>query len=302
MFHVEQMEKNIKCPSCGTLESQAERTVMDHMVSKEKFSLRSCLECGLLRTEPRPSMKDIGRYYDSPAYLSHTEQASGFFSKLYNVLRAYNSLGKVRTLENAVQKKPNISKLLDVGCGIGVFLEHAKYRKWNVFGVELNEKARKSAENRLKKSIFEKIDDVKNEEKFDAISLWHVLEHLSEPNEVLKKLHNHSVPGAALIIGLPNRESYDANYYQEFWAAYDVPIHFWHFTKRDVLQLAKSTGWEVETIKPMYLDAFYVSLLSESYKTGRRRWVSAFLLGLYSNFKGGMTNTSSLIYVLRKAG
>ena len=144
MFHVEQMEKNIKCPSCGTLESQAERTVMDHMVSKEKFSLRSCLECGLLRTEPRPSMKDIGRYYDSPAYLSHTEQASGFFSKLYNVLRAYNSLGKVRTLENAVQKKPNISKLLDVGCGIGVFLEHGKYRKWYP---NVNQNASKVYEN-----------------------------------------------------------------------------------------------------------------------------------------------------------
>ena len=300
MFHVEQMKKNIHCPSCGNQESQAERMVVDHMVSKEEFSLRSCLVCGLLRTDPRPSEKEIGRYYDSPAYLSHTEQGSGLFSKLYNVLRAYNSLGKVRTLERVVHKKPNISKLLDVGCGIGVFLEHAKYRKWEVFGVELNEKARKKAENRLKTTVFEKLDDVKIEQKFDAISLWHVLEHLPEPNKVLEKLHNHALPGTALILGLPNRESHDASHYKEFWAAYDVPIHFWHFTKRDIDRIAKNTGWELETIKPMYLDAFYVSLLSESYRTGRKRWVSAFIRGLISNFKGGESNTSSLIYVLRK--
>ena len=302
MFHVEQMEKDIHCPLCGSRESKLERAVVDHMVSKEKFSLRSCRDCELLRTDPRPNEKEIGRYYDSPSYLSHTEQGVSFFSKLYNVLRAYNSMSKVRTLESVVQKKPNISKLLDVGCGIGVFLEHAKHRKWDVFGVELNEKARKVAEKRLKTSIFQKLDDVKTELKFDAISLWHVLEHLPEPNKVLEKLYGHAAPGAALILGLPNRQSHDAAHYKEFWAAYDVPIHFWHFTKRDIEGIAKNTGWLVETIKPMRLDAFYVSLLSESYKTGRKRWASALFRGLYSNLKGGQLNTSSLIYVLRKQG
>ena len=150
MFHVEQMEKDIHCPLCGSIESKFERAIVDHMVSKEKFSLRSCLDCRLLRTDPRPSEEEIGGYYDSPSYLSHNEQGVGVFSKIYNVLRAYNSMSKVRILENAVQKKPNISKLLDVGCGIGVFLEHGKYRKWDVFGVELNEKARETAEKRLK--------------------------------------------------------------------------------------------------------------------------------------------------------
>ena len=302
MFHVEQMEKDIHCPLCGSIESKFERAIVDHMVSKEKFSLRSCLDCRLLRTDPRPSEEEIGGYYDSPSYLSHNEQGVGVFSKIYNVLRAYNSMSKVRILENAVQKKPNISKLLDVGCGIGVFLEHGKYRKWDVFGVELNEKARKTAEKRLKTSIFQKLEDVKSELNFDAISLWHVLEHLPQPNEVLEKLHSLAAPGAALILGLPNRESHDAGYYKEFWAAYDVPIHFWHFTKKDIKGIAKKTGWIVEAIKPMRLDAFYVSLLSESYKTGRKRWAHAFLRGLYSNLKGGQQNTSSLIYILRKRG
>lgn len=294
------MEENINCPVCGTKESSFQMSVLDHMVSKEAFDIRSCNDCGMQRTDPRPTQIEISKYYDSSLYLSHKEDGKSFFDKLYNILRAYNAFGKVRILENVKATKSRTPRLLDVGCGIGVFLEHAQYRKWSVFGVELIEKARKIAENRLKSPIFEKLDDVEVDTKFDVISMWHVLEHLEEPDIVLKRLHGLAVPGAVLVLGLPNRESIDSKHYAEHWAAYDVPIHFWHFTKADIERIATNTGWALEQVRPMYLDAFYVSLLSESYKHGKKRWLSAFLWGLYSNVLGAPKNTSSLVYVLRR--
>ena len=169
MLHVEQMKKNIKCPACEESASRFEKKIIDHMVSKEVFDIRSCVGCGLWRTEPRPTLETIGNYYDSPNYLSHSEESQTVFKKLYNGFRSYNAIKKLKILEDYVSEKPNIRRLLDVGCGIGVFLEHAKFRKWNVFGIETNKKARKIAEKRLKSPILENIDDLKVGEKFDAI-------------------------------------------------------------------------------------------------------------------------------------
>ena len=247
MLHVEQMKKNIKCPACEESASRFEKKIIDHMVSKEVFDIRSCIGCGLWRTDPRPTLEKIGNYYESPNYLSHSEESQTFFKKLYNGFRSYNAIKKLKILENHVSEKSNIRRLLDVGCGIGVFLEH-----------------------------------------------------LSDPDQVMKKLHHHSTKKAVLVIGVPNRESYDAKLYDKHWAAYDVPIHFWHFTKMDLKNLAEKTGWKVDVVLPMRLDAFYVSLLSELYKYGRKNWIKSLLLGLISNYKGGQTNTSSLVYVLKK--
>ena len=131
-------------------------------------------------------------------------------------------------------------------------------------------------------------------------TLFHVLEHLPEPLETKKALYAKASPGACLILALPNPDSWDAHHYGTHWAAWDVPIHFWHFRKEDVKRLAKESGWNYESVDPMPLDAFYVGLLSESFRHGSKRWISATLKGLWSNFRGGKDNTSSLLYVLRK--
>ena len=199
-----------------------------------------------------------------------------------------------------VPSKSKIRVLLDVGCGIGVFLEEAKKQKWTVFGVEISENARKQAEKRINQLVFEKIEDLPVEQKFDGISLFHVLEHLPDPVHTLKVLHERAQPGAALVLALPNPKSWDAEHYGVHWAAWDVPIHFWHFTKEDVNRLATKTGWQLESIRPMQLDAYYVGLLSESFQHGSKRWIAATWKGFWSNIRGGRENTSSLMYVLRK--
>ena len=127
-----------------------------------------------------------------------------------------------------------------------------------------------------------------------------MLEHLPDPVGTMHALYEKALPGSALILALPNPNSWDAKHYGAHWAAWDVPIHFWHFTKSDVQRLAQHTGWTLETIRPMRLDAYYVGLLSESFLHGKKRWMAATWKGLRSNMLGGRENTSSLMYVLRK--
>jgi len=300
LFHVEHIESIPTCPICASDEVSSAHQVKDHMVSKEVFTIVGCSSCGMKRTSPRPRAEHIGRYYESTAYKSHNDEAGGLFDAVYHVTRQWAAGKKARFLNSVSPLKSKIPALLDVGCGIGVFLEAAKKQKWTVFGVEISENARKQAEKRLNGPVFEKIDDLPNDQKFDGISLFHVLEHLPEPKGTLEVLFEKAQPGAPLILALPNYESWDAVHYGSHWAAWDVPIHFWHFRKDDVAKLAEQTSWVLESTHPMPLDAYYVSLLSESFRFGRKRWISATLKGAWSNLRGGKTNTSSLIYVLRK--
>ncbi|MDG1252900.1 MAG: class I SAM-dependent methyltransferase [Schleiferiaceae bacterium] len=274
--------------------------VNDHMVSQDDFEIIQCASCNFKRTSPRPDQKHIGRYYDSPAYKSHNETSKGLFDVLYNFLRDRAARKKAKFLSQRGPSESKIRNLLDVGCGIGVFLEAAKNDKWGVFGVEISENARKQAENRINQPVFEKLEQLPAEQKFDGITLFHVLEHLPEPLETMKALYAKATPGACLLLALPNPDSWDAHHYGTHWAAWDVPIHFWHFTKVDVKRLAQESEWSYESVHRMPLDAFYVGLLSESFRHGSKRWVSATIKGLWSNFKGGKDNSSSLMYVLRK--
>ena len=300
LFHVEHLIAISECPVCGSEEIANAQQIKDHMVSQEVFTVVGCSDCGMKRTSPRPDVSAIGRYYESDAYKSHNDEGGRLFDAIYHVTRNWAAGKKARFLDSVSPLKSKIPALLDVGCGIGVFLEAAKKQKWTVFGVEISENARKQAEKRLNQPVFEKIEDLPNAQKFDGISLFHVLEHLPEPKATLEVLFQKAQPGAPLILALPNYESWDAKHYGSDWAAWDVPIHFWHFRKADVQAVAQATGWELESIHPMPLDAYYVSLLSESFRTGRKRWISATLKGWWSNLRGGKQNTSSLIYVLRK--
>ncbi len=297
---MEHLDSILACPICGSEEVAHAQEVKDHMVSHEVFTIVGCSSCGMKRTSPRPSAEHIGRYYESDAYKSHNDSSGGLFDAVYHVTRNWAAGKKARFLDSVSPVKSKIPALLDVGCGIGVFLEAAKKQNWSVFGVEISENARKQAEKRLNQPVFEKLEELPDAQKFDGISLFHVLEHLPDPKATLEVLFEKALPGSPLILALPNYESWDCRHYDTYWAAWDVPIHFWHFRKTDVQKLAESTGWELDSIHPMPLDAYYVSLLSESFKTGRKRWAAATLKGFWSNLKGGKKNTSSLIYVLRK--
>ena len=286
------------CPCCGSSDRERPMSVVDHMVSHEKFNVAFCVSCGCGITSPRPD--EIGPYYESPAYTSHHDQNSGFFGLIYGWARSIASGQKLRLIKQASKKSKGA--LLDYGCGVGVFTRRAERAGWTVDGIELSSEARKRAQEKLKRGrVVERRGDLNEDRTYDAVTLFHVLEHLEDPAETLAWIRTRLNAGGALIVAVPNYESSDAQHYGPYWAAYDVPIHYWHFTKQSLGALAKATGWFVSEVRPMRMDAFYVSLLSEAYKTGSKIWLSAIYQGIRSNIKGGRTNASSLIYVLRKA-
>lgn len=275
-------------------------TVKDHSVSGEDFQLVHNEELDMLETIPQPSANTLSEYYKSEDYISHTDSKRNWFEKAYHFVRGMALKRKLKLINSFPVSGKTI---LDVGCGTGDFLQTAKNNSWNVYGIEPNEKARAIANSKTKNQVFD-TNTLQEFESgtFDVITLWHVLEHLPNLETEIQNLNRLLKPEGRLVIAVPNFKSYDAKHYNAFWAAYDVPRHLWHFSQTSISKLFSKHNLEIEKTLPMTFDAFYVSLLSEQYKSGSKNPLTAFWIGLQSNLKAKRTGEySSLIYVLKKS-
>ena len=269
--------------------------VKDHSVSQEIFDLYYDKYLDMLVTNPQPSSENLAKYYDSPNYISHTDGNKSLFEKLYQAVKNIALKNKLNLIDSLSKNK---GKILDLGAGTGDFLAFVKQNGWQTTGVEPSQKAKEIA---IKKGVdlVNETSDLDNY-SFDVITMWHVLEHVPNIENQIKELQRLLKPNGTLIVAVPNFKSYDANYYKEFWAAYDVPIHFWHFSKTTIKLLFEKQNMKLEKVLPMKFDAFYVSLLSEKYKTGKMNFIKAFFIGLKSNWKASKTSEySSHIYILK---
>lgn len=267
----------------------------DFLVSGESFNLIYDREKELLKTIPQPKLEELGKYYESQDYISHTDEKKGLLSGVYQIVKKWSLRKKTKLI---FSQNSGIGSLLDVGAGTGDFLKVASESGWKVHGMEPNKKAASLA---LDKGIALKnsLEEFKGEQ-FDVVTLWHVLEHIPNLDETISLLTDLVKPGGTLIIAVPNYKSFDAAYYGEFWAAYDVPRHLWHFSKTAIEKLF-SQNFKMEKVEPMIFDSFYVSLLSEKYKNGNSFSLKAFWIGLKSNLKAKTTKEySSHIYCLKK--
>ncbi|WP_317899135.1 class I SAM-dependent methyltransferase [Aurantibacillus circumpalustris] len=286
------------CPVCKGQKFSTHLNCKDHTVSKEEFTIVSCDSCGFKFTNPIPDIADLGDYYKSENYISHSNTKKGIVSRLYHMVRNY-TLKKKLALVSA-----NVSRgtIMDYGCGTGMFLDVCQEAGWRAFGMEPDAGARKIAKDMKLKVYKDKteLETSHREEKIDAITLWHVLEHVTDLEETLTYFKQKLSKDGVLIIAVPNYTSYDARHYKEFWAAYDVPRHLYHFNIDSVSTLLSNHGFTLESTLPMKFDSFYVSMLSEKYKTGSLKLLSAFVTGLKSNFKAkAASNYSSVIYVFK---
>lgn len=275
-------------------------TVKDHSVSGEVFQLLYDDEFDMLITSPQPSEDELPKYYKSQDYISHTDTQRNLFEKLYHFIRRI-SLKKKLKLINLFFSEEKI--LLDIGCGTGEFLKIAQQNNWAVFGIEPNEKARSIANKKTNNSVsdIEKLSNFKPQ-SFDVITLWHVLEHLPRLEEHISILKSLLKSNGTLIITVPNYKSYDAKYYKEFWAAYDAPRHLWHFSQSSISKLVVKENMQVFKTLPMKFDSYYVSLLSEKYKSGSMNIFNALRIGWLSNFKARQsTEFSSLIFCVKNS-
>ena len=270
-------------------------TVKDYSVSKETFDLYYDETLDMLITHPQPSLENLGKYYESEDYISHTDNKRSLFEKLYHFIKSIALKNKLNLI-NSLQ--PNRGQILDIGAGTGEFLSVAKNDGWQAIGVEPSDKAKSIAIN--KGVLFvEKTSELENH-SVDVISMWHVLEHIPDLDKQIKELKRLLKPTGTLIIAVPNFKSFDAKHYGKFWAAYDVPIHFWHFSKTAIKLLFEKEEMKLEKVLPMKFDSFYVSLLSEKYKSGKMNFVKAFFIGILSNWKAKKNfEYSSHIYILK---
>lgn len=293
--------KYTECPACFSSHIKKVLVCKDYTVSKELFEVWECSDCTLRFTQDVPDAASIGPYYQSTDYISHSDTQKGLVNRLYHIVRRFTLRSKRRLVIDISGKQKKA--LLDIGAGTGAFAHEMQQAGWQVTGLEPDEKARLNALNnyRLTLETPEKLYKLASG-SFYVITMWHVLEHVHDLHGYLETCYRLLKDGGKLIIAVPNYTSFDAKTYGEYWAAYDVPRHLYHFSPKSMQILLESKGFRLEEVKPMWFDSFYVSLLSEQYKNGRQNLAAGFWNGLISNIKT-LTNKercSSVIYIFGK--
>lgn len=293
------MKKLKICPICAEDSFNVLFSCKDHSTSKENFTIVNCNNCNFTFTNPRPKEENLEKYYISDNYISHTNTSKGLFEILYQIVRKYAIVQKLKL----VKKYSKIKNHLDIGCGTGEFLNACKTAGFKTKGIEPSEIARMQAIDNYNLDVSENTDLSQfDEDSFETITMWHVLEHIPNLNETIEHFSRILEKNGTVIIAVPNLKSWDANYYKEYWAAWDVPIHLWHFSKASIGSLFKKCGFNLVRTKPMLFDSFYVSILSEEYKSGKKKLLKGFAIGLISNVIAFFSKRefSSTIYVFRK--
>lgn len=273
------------CPICGAAGRRAALQVKDHLLSHRAFDLQDCVACGFRFTDPRPASDQMERYYRSADYIPHSNSRRSISDKFYHIARGAALRSKYRTISREVRS----GRLLDFGCGTGEFLRYMQDRGYSTLGIEPDPGARKQASGRHRLDVRSSLGPIEAMGAFDVITLWHVLEHVTDPSATLKHLTAYLATGGLLVIAVPERTSWDCSHYGPLWAAWDVPRHLSHFRRSDVLRLLRHHGFKIDRTRRMWFDAPYVSMLSERY--AGRGPLTALLLGA---FYGAWSNLVSL--------
>lgn len=288
------------CPVCKSQLLKEVLTAKDFTVSNESFVITECTDCSLRFTQGIPCETAIQRYYQSSAYISHSNTKKGLVNRIYHWARFFTMMSKEALVRKATKK--SVGMLLDVGSGTGTFVHTMVKAGWSVSGLEPDADARAIGVKKYNCDIYPSEELFRLPEgTYDAITMWHVLEHVHQLDEYIEQLKKLLAPKGKLIIAVPNYTSKDATIYKEYWASYDVPRHLYHFSPASMRKLMELHGLKVISTKPMWLDSFYICMLSEKYKSGSI--LKAFWKGLSSNFNAWFNKEqcSSLIYIIDKA-
>jgi 2-polyprenyl-3-methyl-5-hydroxy-6-metoxy-1,4-benzoquinol methylase len=288
--------KTEQCPVCksnGVFKDYIHS--VDYLITREEFKIVQCPDCNFIFTNPRPNDKSLGQYYKSANYDSHKTGNTSLKDFLYKKIRNYSTAKKLELINKISEGKT----LLDIGCGAGFFINYCHQNNWKVEGMEPNLQALPYIPPTIK--IHSGLNTIR-ENAFDIITMWHSLEHVSALDEVVEAAKSALKKDGRLLIAVPNINSYDYSIYKEYWAALDVPRHLYHFTQETLGTLMTKNRLRVVQTKPLIFDSYYVSLLSEQYKTGKMNYGKALVNGLKSNnwAKKNNNNYSSILYIISK--
>ena len=267
----------------------------DYLVTGKHFEVHLDPATQIAQTVPMPYPDNLTQYYASEEYISYGNQKRGLIDRLYAFVQQIMLKQKAQWLSKHTKTK---QRYLDFGCGTGALVHHLNNKNWEAYGVEPSEKARNfsSATARLFPSL-----TTLPKAKFDVVALWHVLEHLPDPAASLKEFNARLNQEGFLFLALPNFNSFDASYYKDSWAAYDVPRHLWHFSSTGIIQLCDKCGFDLVESKGLLFDAFYISYLSEQHNKSKAPFLKGICIGLWSNLKAFFSKEhSSKLYIFKK--
>ena len=289
-------EKLEFCPSCTKNKFKNKFIAKDSLVSQESFAIVECQKCKLLFTNPKPNNSRLAYYYNSNQYISHNNKINNILNLFYQIVRNISKRQKIKL----IKKYCNSGKLLDFGSGTGSFLKEA-IKHFEIKGIEPNTQAIQRTNSLIKGHIYEHIDLLSRNDKFDVITMWHVLEHLPNLKFTINKIKERLSPKGHIFIALPNPDSYDSGYYGANWAGYDVPRHLYHFNQEAMLNFLKICGLNLIDIKPMIFDSYYVSILTERQLNNPYSFIKGLSIGYRSNqFAHANGQFSSLLYIVNK--
>ena len=298
--HMEQINYSA-CPACGSSGIEYALTATDFTLSQEEFAVWQCRACSLRFTQDAPAPAAIGKYYKADSYISHTDTKKGLINSLYHQVRKRTLQGK----QELVNKYTGLHKgsLLDIGAGTGAFCRHMQDGGWRVTGLEPDAATRERAEKLHGLSLADAAELFRLPPGTqDAVTLWHVLEHVHTLHEYLDQIRSILAQNGKVFIAVPNYTSYDAAVYGQYCAAYDVPRHLYHFSPESMTALLQQHRFTLTALQPMWYDSYYVSMLSSQYKNGSPGYLGAFSTGMISNIKALLNRQkcSSLIYIAGK--
>lgn len=269
--------------------------IKDYLLTGAEFKVNFDLKAGIGQTKIPPKT-NFNAFYPKDNYDSHQDHKKGLSGMAYNLIQRLMFRYKYLILKRYSQGK----SVLDIGGGTGAFGAFFSKKGYEVILTEPSDNARIEAK---KKGLFAcaSLKDLPSKKTYSIVTLWHVFEHLPDPSKALTEYHKLLKDNGLLVLALPNYSSFDAKYYQEQWAAYDVPRHLWHYTPKGIRMRVGAQGFRLQKAFPLWFDSFYIAYLSERYQKNKFPLVRGLFIGLLSNLSALVTGQySSLIYVFRK--